>query len=52
MLLTDSATVDNVDDDANDPEYNFLAEEDIPDVEDFRDDRAVKITSVFLFHSR
>ncbi|KAK7933477.1 hypothetical protein WMY93_004373 [Mugilogobius chulae] len=31
-------------DDEDDPEYNFLAEVDEPDVEDFRDDRAVRIT--------
>ncbi|XP_072304474.1 GON-4-like protein [Eucyclogobius newberryi] len=31
-------------DDEDDPEYNFLAEADEPDLEDFRDDRAVRIT--------
>ncbi|GAB6023077.1 hypothetical protein CHUAL_007168 [Chamberlinius hualienensis] len=39
----DNNNVEVVDDDANDPEYNFLEEEDIPDVEDLRDDRAVRI---------
>lgn len=33
------------DDDDDDPEYNFLAEIDEPDVEDYRNDRAVRITS-------
>lgn len=32
-------------DDDDDPEYNFLAEIDEPDVEDYRNDRAVRITS-------
>lgn len=32
-------------DDEDDPEYNFLAETDEPDVEDYRDDKAVRITS-------
>ncbi|XP_010871993.3 GON-4-like protein isoform X2 [Esox lucius] len=32
------------DDDDDDPEYNFLAEIDEPDVEDYRNDRAVRIT--------
>lgn len=31
-------------DDEDDPEYNFLAETDEPDVEDYRDDKAVRIT--------
>lgn len=32
-------------DDDDDPEYNFLAEIDEPDVEDYRNDRAVRIPS-------
>ena len=32
-------------DDDDDPEYNFLADTDEPDVEDYRNDRAVRITS-------
>lgn len=32
-------------DDEDDPEYNFLADVDEPDVEDYRDDKAVRITS-------
>lgn len=32
-------------DDEDDPEYNFLADTDEPDVEDYRDDKAVRITS-------
>lgn len=31
-------------DDEDDPEYNFLADTDEPDLEDYRDDRAVRIT--------
>ncbi|XP_061598030.1 GON-4-like protein isoform X2 [Cololabis saira] len=31
-------------DDEDDPEYNFLADVDEPDVEDYRDDKAVRIT--------
>ncbi|XP_055081139.1 GON-4-like protein isoform X2 [Periophthalmus magnuspinnatus] len=31
-------------DDEDDPEYNFLADADEPDLEDYRDDRAVRIT--------
>ncbi len=34
-------------DDEDDPEYNFLAEIDEPDVEDYRNDKAVRITSEF-----
>lgn len=32
-------------DDEDDPEYNFLADIDEPDLEDYRDDKAVRITS-------
>lgn len=45
--------LDEADDD-DDPEYNFLEDLDEPDTEDFRTDRAVRITSMFvsycLFH--
>lgn len=34
-------------DDEDDPEYNFLEDLDEPDTEDFRNDRAVRITSTF-----
>lgn len=34
-------------DDEDDPEYNFLADIDEPDVEDYRDDKAVRITSKY-----
>uniref|UniRef100_A0A8D0HA34 Uncharacterized protein n=1 Tax=Sphenodon punctatus TaxID=8508 RepID=A0A8D0HA34_SPHPU len=36
--------VDNEDEDEDDPEYNFLEDLDEPDTEDFRNDRAVRIT--------
>ena len=38
----------------DDPEYNYLEEEDQEyDVEDFRDDRAVKVSSkLFLLYTR
>lgn len=39
-----SVTSEECDDD-DDPEYNFLADIDEPDVEDYRDDKAVRITS-------
>lgn len=35
------------DDDDDDPEYNFLEDLDEPDLEDYRNDRAVRITSEF-----
>lgn len=35
------------DDDDDDPEYNFLDDLDEPDLEDYRNDRAVRITSEF-----
>ncbi|TKS89253.1 GON-4-like protein GON-4 -like protein [Collichthys lucidus] len=34
-------------DDEDDPEYNFLADIDEPDQEDYRDDKAVRITSQY-----
>uniref|UniRef100_A0A3Q2PPS6 Uncharacterized protein n=1 Tax=Fundulus heteroclitus TaxID=8078 RepID=A0A3Q2PPS6_FUNHE len=34
-------------DDEDDPEYNFLAEIEEPDLEDYRDDKAVRITSQY-----
>uniref|UniRef100_A0A3B4A1J6 GON-4-like protein n=1 Tax=Periophthalmus magnuspinnatus TaxID=409849 RepID=A0A3B4A1J6_9GOBI len=38
--------------DEDDPEYNFLEDLDEPDLEDYRTDRAVQITSMaFLWHS-
>jgi hypothetical protein len=40
--------LDEADDD-DDPEYNFLEDQDEPDTEDFRTDRAVRITSESLF---
>ncbi|XP_013125941.3 LOW QUALITY PROTEIN: GON-4-like protein [Oreochromis niloticus] len=41
-----SSDMDNEEecDDEDDPEYNFLADIDEPDVEDYRDDKAVRIT--------
>ncbi|XP_067353191.1 GON-4-like protein isoform X3 [Channa argus] len=41
-----SSDMDNEDecDDEDDPEYNFLADIDEPDLEDYRDDKAVRIT--------
>lgn len=38
------SSLDEADDD-DDPEYNFLEDLDEPDTEDFRTDRAVRITS-------
>lgn len=43
--------LDEADDD-DDPEYNFLEDRDEPDTEDFRTDRAVRITSESVSHSR
>ncbi|KAM3824894.1 LOW QUALITY PROTEIN: GON-4-like protein [Vipera latastei] len=40
---------DEADDDDDDPEYNFLEDLDEPDTEDFRNDRAVRITSTSFF---
>ncbi|KAM6974312.1 GON-4-like protein [Tautogolabrus adspersus] len=41
-----TSDIDNEDecDDEDDPEYNFLADTDEPDQEDYRDDKAVRIT--------
>lgn len=36
-------------DDDDDPEYNFVDDLDEPDMEDYRTDRAVQITSKFCF---
>nr|XP_033780142.1 GON-4-like protein isoform X2 [Geotrypetes seraphini] len=45
-LMTDDAGNEDEadDDDDDDPEYNFLEDLDEPDTEDFRNDRAVRIT--------
>ena len=50
MITAQDVNSSMVDDDPNDPEYNFLseaeAEDDIEDkFDEFRDDRAVKIPS-------
>lgn len=39
-------------DDEDDPEYNFLDDLDEPDREDYRTDRAVRITSEFICDER
>lgn len=46
ILLSDSILLlsEEADDD-DDPEYNFLEDLDEPDLEDYRTDRAVQITS-------
>lgn len=41
--------LDEADDD-DDPEYNFLEDLDEPDTEDFRNDRAVRITSKYCYN--
>lgn len=46
MTVPNLLFVDEADDD-DDPEYNFLEDLDEPDTEDFRNDRAVRITSKF-----
>ncbi|MED6268062.1 hypothetical protein CHARACLAT_018468, partial [Characodon lateralis] len=43
-LLSSDVDNDEECDDEDDPEYNFLAEIDEPDQEDYRDDKAVRIT--------
>lgn len=43
-MITFSVWLEEGDDD-DDPEYNFLADIDEPDVEDYRNDKAVRITS-------
>ena len=45
FYLKDPEVSDVGDDDQNDPEYNFLAEEEAVDEEDFRNDKTVEITS-------
>uniref|UniRef100_A0AAY5K5J7 Uncharacterized protein n=1 Tax=Esox lucius TaxID=8010 RepID=A0AAY5K5J7_ESOLU len=44
IMTSDMDNDEADDDDDDDPEYNFLAEIDEPDVEDYRNDRAVRIT--------
>ncbi|XP_070542012.1 GON-4-like protein [Ptychodera flava] len=44
LLKEEIDSNDAVDDEQNDPEYNFLSEEEPEDLEDFRNDRAVQIT--------
>ncbi|XP_053302865.1 GON-4-like protein [Pleuronectes platessa] len=39
-----TSDMENEEDDEDDPEYNFLADVDEPDREDYRDDKAVRIT--------
>ncbi|XP_060614141.2 GON-4-like protein [Anolis sagrei] len=43
-LMTDDVENEDEADDDDDPEYNFLEDMDEPDTEDFRNDRAVRIT--------
>ncbi|XP_034016629.1 GON-4-like protein isoform X2 [Thalassophryne amazonica] len=43
-LMTSDMENEEECDDEDDPEYNFLADIDEPDVEDYRDDKAVRIT--------
>lgn len=43
-LMTSDMENEEEGDDEDDPEYNFLAEIDEPDVEDYRNDKAVRIT--------
>uniref|UniRef100_A0A8C2YDE4 GON-4-like protein n=1 Tax=Coturnix japonica TaxID=93934 RepID=A0A8C2YDE4_COTJA len=47
LMNDDVENEDELDDD-DDPEYNFLEDLDEPDTEDFRNDRAVRITSKSL----
>lgn len=44
LTVTEPLRPDVADDD-DDPEYNFLEDLDEPDTEDFRTDRAIRITS-------
>ncbi|XP_039219072.1 GON-4-like protein [Crotalus tigris] len=44
LMNDDVENEDEADDDDDDPEYNFLEDLDEPDTEDFRNDRAVRIT--------
>ncbi|XP_022603122.1 GON-4-like protein isoform X2 [Seriola dumerili] len=43
-LMTSEMDNEEECDDEDDPEYNFLADTDEPDLEDYRDDKAVRIT--------
>nr|XP_015828912.2 GON-4-like protein isoform X1 [Nothobranchius furzeri]XP_015828914.2 GON-4-like protein isoform X1 [Nothobranchius furzeri]XP_015828915.2 GON-4-like protein isoform X1 [Nothobranchius furzeri]XP_015828916.2 GON-4-like protein isoform X1 [Nothobranchius furzeri] len=43
-LMTSDVDNEEEGDDEDDPEYNFLADTDEPDLEDYRDDKAVRIT--------
>ncbi|XP_074079372.1 GON-4-like protein isoform X2 [Macrotis lagotis] len=43
-LMNDDVENEDEADDDDDPEYNFLEDRDEPDTEDFRNDRAVRIT--------
>ncbi|KAM6972861.1 uncharacterized protein gon4la [Aplochiton taeniatus] len=43
-LMSSDAENDEEGDDEDDPEYNFLADSDEPDREDYRNDKAVRIT--------
>ncbi|XP_034535293.1 GON-4-like protein, partial [Notolabrus celidotus] len=43
-LMTSEMDNEEEGDDEDDPEYNFLADNDEPDLEDYRDDKAVRIT--------
>lgn len=45
LCVTVCLSVSEECDDEDDPEYNFLADIDEPDLEDYRDDKAVRITS-------
>ena len=51
-LFTDPEVSDAGEDDQNDPEYNFLAEEEAVDEEDFRNDKTVQISSKSRPYSR
>ncbi|XP_061905303.1 GON-4-like protein isoform X2 [Entelurus aequoreus] len=44
LMSSDFNNIDEECDDEDDPEYNFLADVDEPDQEDYRDDKAVRIT--------
>uniref|UniRef100_A0A8C6VRV5 Gon-4 like n=1 Tax=Nothobranchius furzeri TaxID=105023 RepID=A0A8C6VRV5_NOTFU len=47
-LMTSDVDNEEEGDDEDDPEYNFLADTDEPDLEDYRDDKAVRITSQYF----
>ncbi|XP_061752551.1 GON-4-like protein [Nerophis ophidion] len=44
LMSSEMNNIDEECDDEDDPEYNFLADVDEPDQEDYRDDKAVRIT--------